>query len=189
VKACVDSINMHFSLMSIINFSKTSTSSRIVNCECQCYEMSESDSYLWLYSPFSGLGSFFNFLIFYTVNRTSWTGDQSVARPLPAHRTAQTQNKGTQASVAQVGFEPTIPVFERAKTVHVLDRAATVLGTNQINIDNISSSTLTGLLPFKMNYEIITNFIESWQDFWTGDQPVYRPLPTWDNPHTHTHTE
>jgi hypothetical protein len=28
----------------------------------------------------------------------------------------------------RVGFEPTIPVFERAKTVHVLDRAATVIG-------------------------------------------------------------
>jgi hypothetical protein len=29
----------------------------------------------------------------------------------------------------QVAFEPTIPVFERAKTVHVLDRAVTVIGT------------------------------------------------------------
>jgi hypothetical protein len=28
-----------------------------------------------------------------------------------------------------VGFEPTIPVFERAKTFHALDRAATVVGT------------------------------------------------------------
>jgi hypothetical protein len=28
----------------------------------------------------------------------------------------------------QVGFEPTIPVFERAKTVHALDSAATVTG-------------------------------------------------------------
>jgi hypothetical protein len=27
-----------------------------------------------------------------------------------------------------VGFEPTIPVFERAKTVHALDSAATVIG-------------------------------------------------------------
>jgi hypothetical protein len=29
----------------------------------------------------------------------------------------------------QVGFEPTIPAFERAKTIHSLDRAATVTGT------------------------------------------------------------
>jgi hypothetical protein len=27
-----------------------------------------------------------------------------------------------------VGFEPKIPVFQRATTVHVLDRAATVIG-------------------------------------------------------------
>jgi hypothetical protein len=28
----------------------------------------------------------------------------------------------------QAGFEPTIPAFERAKTVHALERAATVTG-------------------------------------------------------------
>jgi hypothetical protein len=28
----------------------------------------------------------------------------------------------------RVGFEPTSPVFERAKTVHALERAATVVG-------------------------------------------------------------
>jgi hypothetical protein len=28
----------------------------------------------------------------------------------------------------QVGFEPMIPVFERGKTVHVINRAATVIG-------------------------------------------------------------
>jgi hypothetical protein len=30
-----------------------------------------------------------------------------------------------------VGFEPTIPVFERAKTVHALNSAATVIGVLQ----------------------------------------------------------
>jgi hypothetical protein len=30
----------------------------------------------------------------------------------------------------RVGFEPTIPAFERAKTVHSLDRAATVIGNS-----------------------------------------------------------
>jgi hypothetical protein len=38
------------------------------------------------------------------------------------------QHKHTQTSMPQVGFEPTIPVFEWAKTVHALDRAATVIG-------------------------------------------------------------
>jgi hypothetical protein len=32
-----------------------------------------------------------------------------------------------------VGFEPTIPVFGRAKTVHALDRAATVIGLNLVH--------------------------------------------------------
>jgi hypothetical protein len=70
---------------------------------------------------------FFSLLILYTADRTPWTGDQPVARPLPAHRTTQTQNKRTQATMLRMGFEPTIPVFERAKTVHTLDRAATVI--------------------------------------------------------------
>jgi hypothetical protein len=30
----------------------------------------------------------------------------------------------------QVGFESTIPVIERVRAVHALDRAATVIGTN-----------------------------------------------------------
>jgi hypothetical protein len=30
----------------------------------------------------------------------------------------------------RVGFEPMVPVFEGAKTVHALDRAATVMGTH-----------------------------------------------------------
>jgi hypothetical protein len=30
-----------------------------------------------------------------------------------------------------MGFEPTIPAFERAKTVHALDGAATVIGKHK----------------------------------------------------------
>jgi hypothetical protein len=70
------------------------------------------------------LTAFFSFLIFYTVGGTPWMGEQPVARPLPPHRTAQTQNKRTQTSKPQVGFEPTVPVFEWSKTVHALDRAS-----------------------------------------------------------------
>jgi hypothetical protein len=32
----------------------------------------------------------------------------------------------------RVGFEHTILVFDRAKTVHVLDRSATVIGCEQV---------------------------------------------------------
>jgi hypothetical protein len=53
-----------------------------------------------------------------------------IARPLPLHRTTQMQNKRTQTHMPSVGFESTIPVFERTKTVHALDSAATVIGTN-----------------------------------------------------------
>jgi hypothetical protein len=48
---------------------------------------------LWLYNPLD-LGRFSSFLI-YRVGGTPWTGDQPVARPLPTHRTTQTQNKRT----------------------------------------------------------------------------------------------
>jgi hypothetical protein len=48
---------------------------------------------------------------------------------LPTHTTTQTQNKRIQTFMPRVAIEPTIPVFERAKTVHVSDRAATVVGS------------------------------------------------------------
>jgi hypothetical protein len=41
-------------------------------------------------------------------------------------------HKRTQTSVPQVGFDSTIPVFERAKAVHALDRAAAVVGTSAV---------------------------------------------------------
>jgi hypothetical protein len=81
---------------------------------------------LWLYSP-CGPWLRFQFLNLYTVGRTPWTGDKPVARPLPTRRT--TNNKCRQTTMARVVLEPTIPVFERAKTFHALDRAATVIGT------------------------------------------------------------
>jgi hypothetical protein len=67
-------------------------------------------------------------------------GDQTVTRLLPTHRTTQTQNKCIQTSMPRVGFKPMIPVLERAKTVHVLDRIATVISLSlyiytYVNID------------------------------------------------------
>jgi hypothetical protein len=47
-------------------------------------------------------------------------------------RTTQTQNKHTQTSMLRVGFEATTPFFEHAKTVHALDRVATVIGAISI---------------------------------------------------------
>jgi hypothetical protein len=54
---------------------------------------------VWLYSPLLNLGRFLSSLILQTVGKTPWTGDQLVASPLPAQRTVEIQNKGTQASM------------------------------------------------------------------------------------------
>jgi hypothetical protein len=64
------------------------------------------------------------------VRRIPWTGDQPVARPL----LTKTQNKRTQTYLLLEGFEPKAPVFERAKTVNALERAATVIGPNIFRI-------------------------------------------------------
>jgi hypothetical protein len=93
---------------------------------------SSSSSYYYYYYYYSytalGLGRFFSFLILYTVRRTPWTGDQAVARPLPTHIEQHKHRIEAQTSMPWVGFEPTIPAFEQAKTVHALDREATVIG-------------------------------------------------------------
>jgi hypothetical protein len=41
-----------------------------------------------------------------------------------------------------VGFEPTIPAFERAKTVDVSDRAATVISKHVTILEIISNNTV-----------------------------------------------
>jgi hypothetical protein len=70
------------------------------------------------------------FLNFYIVGRTPWTGDQPVARPLPAQGNT---NAGRQTSMPRVRFEPTTLVLKQAKTVHALDRATTVIGVDFLN--------------------------------------------------------
>jgi hypothetical protein len=51
-----------------------------------------------------------------------------VISPSQGRYLTQTQNNHRQTSMPRVGFEPTIPAFERAKTVHALDRAASTIG-------------------------------------------------------------
>jgi hypothetical protein len=75
------------------------------------------------------VASDFQFFDHFTDGRILWTSDQFVARSLPKHMTIQTQNKHIHTpSMSCVGFEPTIPASERAKTVHALDHSATVTG-------------------------------------------------------------
>jgi hypothetical protein len=78
--------------------------------------------------PFVGPWPLIQFLNLYTVGRTPITRNQPVIRPLRKHRTTQKQNKRTQTSMPRVEFEPTIPAFEGARTVHALDRTVTVIG-------------------------------------------------------------
>jgi hypothetical protein len=78
-----------------------------------------SPDYLWLYSLLLDVDCFFSFLIFYIHGRTPWTGISS-----SEGRYLHKQNKRTQTSMPRVGFDPTILVLERAKTVHAFDRAA-----------------------------------------------------------------
>jgi hypothetical protein len=48
----------------------------------------------------------------------------------------------------RVGFEPTIPVFERAKTVHASDRAVTVTGTHETALHNcLENIFINNLFP------------------------------------------
>jgi hypothetical protein len=61
----------------------------------------------------------FQFLDSYTAGKT-----QPITRPLSTHRTTQTQKKRIQTSMPRVRFKPMIPLFERAKKVHALVRAA-----------------------------------------------------------------
>jgi hypothetical protein len=53
----------------------------------------------------------------------------SARRKAATHRKTQTQNKRTQTSMPEVGFEPTAPIYEQEKTAHSLDRVATVIGS------------------------------------------------------------
>jgi hypothetical protein len=59
----------------------------------------------------------------------SWSFTQSVGilgRGISPSQSLYLHRINTQTSMLLAGFEPTIPVFELAKTVHALDRAATV---------------------------------------------------------------
>jgi hypothetical protein len=116
------------------------------------------------------LGHFFSFLILYTVCRTPMTRYHPNARPLPTNRTTQTQNKRTQTSMPRVGFERTIPVFKRAKTVNALHRAVTVIVTRPFN--HINYSFLSFPLSELFNDVYLTFFSPKY-----GTASVHRPSP------------
>jgi hypothetical protein len=66
-----------------------------------------------------------------TVGWTPWTRYRPVARPLPIQDNINTE--GGQTFIPRVGFETTIPMFERKKIFYALDCAATVIRKNKLN--------------------------------------------------------
>jgi hypothetical protein len=73
--------------------------------------------------------------------------DQPISSPLPTYKiTKKPQNKRTQTSMPWVGFEPTtlLLVFDGAKAVHALDRAAAVI--DAFLVTSIQLVTLRGLV-------------------------------------------
>jgi hypothetical protein len=82
------------------------------------------------------------------VGKTPWTGDQPVARPLPI-----------QKHIINTDMHPCIEwdpgarslVFERAKTVHTLDHAATVMAHSLFAVKKIFYTTYPELLTAPVN--------------------------------------
>jgi hypothetical protein len=71
----------------------------------------------WLYSPLGPWPLLLQFHDHFIVGRTPWTSDQLVARPLPKHRTTQTQNKHihTPNIHALSGIRTDDPSFRRSE--------------------------------------------------------------------------
>jgi hypothetical protein len=72
------------------------------------------------------LGRFLSFLI-YTQSIGLLERGISPSQGRYLHKEQHKQNKHTQKSLPRVGFEPTIPVIERAKAFDALDRASIVI--------------------------------------------------------------
>jgi hypothetical protein len=82
-------------------------------------------THLWL---FVGPWPLFSFLIFtQSVGPLGRGISPSQGRYLHT-QDSKTQNECTQTTMPRVGFEPSVPVFGRAKRVHALDREASVIG-------------------------------------------------------------
>jgi hypothetical protein len=80
---------------------------------------------LWLYGPVN-IGHILSFLIYtQSVGLLGWEITSLQGRYL--HTEQHKQNKSTKISMPRGVLKPMIPVFEQAKTIHVLDHTATVI--------------------------------------------------------------
>jgi hypothetical protein len=83
-----------------------------------------------------------------------------VNSPSQGRYLTQTQNTQKQTSMPRVGYEPTIPAFERAKTVHALDLTATVIGLtlNSVNSSAPSDISMSDLRQQTLYLDSCINF-------------------------------
>jgi hypothetical protein len=88
----------------------------------------------WLYSPLLGPDLLFSFVIIFIqmVGLVGRVISPSQGRYLHTEQHKHRTNSHTH--MPWVGFEPTILVSKRAKCVHALDRAATVIGNSLSDI-------------------------------------------------------
>jgi hypothetical protein len=82
---------------------------------------------LWLYNNLD-LSRFFSSLAFYTDGRTPWTGDQPVARPIPANNNTNTINAQNTDIHVLSGIRTHDPSVRAGEEVYALDRTATMIG-------------------------------------------------------------
>jgi hypothetical protein len=110
-------------------FSQSQSKKSILDlCEILLTVTIHSFIHQWLCSPLLGPGLFLSFVMFFTqtVRLLGWVISPSQGRYLNKGQHERRTNAHT--DMPWVGFEPTIPAFERTKTVHTLDRAAIVIG-------------------------------------------------------------
>jgi hypothetical protein len=69
----------------------------------------------------------------------------------------------TQISMLRVGFEPTIPAFERVKTVHTSDHAATVIGRSVLYL---MLNILTKEIPLTELLMMIAQMVKKFLTFY-----------------------
>jgi hypothetical protein len=82
---------------------------------------------LLLFTVLVGPCPLLSFLILYAVGRTPlWGISQTQSLYLHTRQHRRKINEQHKTTTLRVGFEPTIQAFQRAKTVHALDREANV---------------------------------------------------------------
>jgi hypothetical protein len=62
----------------------------------------------------------------------SFDGGSALSQGRYLHRTTRTEKYRGQTFMPKMGFEPTIPVFERGKTFHASHCAATMIGPEDL---------------------------------------------------------